>query len=370
VSEADLSSAALVLTIDLGALVANWRAMAALAAPAECAAVVKADAYGIGIEEAVPALSAAGCRTFFVALPEEGVRVRAALADPSQEAAIYVLDGFLPAWAEAFRAARLRPVQNTPASVAAWARLGGGAPSAIHVDTGMNRLGLSLDEAAEVAQRPALLAAAAPVLLISHLACAEEPENPANAAQRARFRAARAWFPALPASLANSAGIALGADYRFDMARAGIALYGAAFSKGSPPLSPVATARARILQIRAGRAGETVGYGGAGELARDTRLAVVAAGYADGYHRAAGPRSGRAGAEAMVRGRRARLVGRVSMDLLVVDVSGIDGVAEGDWVELFGANMPIDEVAAAAGTIGYELLTGLSRRATRVYLRP
>ncbi len=376
-SAVEFPTPGLVLTIDLSALAANWGRLAALSAPAECAAVVKADAYGIGIEEAAPALAAAGCKTFFVALPDEGARLRAALANTeTPDAVIYVLNGFFPDWADAFRAANLRPVLSTFAMVEAWAahraRHDGNAPSAlpsaIQVDTGMNRLGLTLHEAIELARRPELLERAAPALLMSHLACADEPGRPENAAQLALFRELRAELPALPASLANSAGIHLGADFRFDLTRPGIALYGAAFAQDRPPLPTVVTAKARILQLRDVAAGEAIGYGAALRLREEKRVAILAAGYADGYHRLAGSTDARPGAQAWVRGRRAAVLGRVSMDLTAVDVTGIVGVAEGDWVELFGPNIPIDEVAASAGTIGYELLTQMSRRAARVYV--
>jgi alanine racemase len=357
-------TAGLVLTIDLGALAANWKHLAELSRPAECAAVVKADAYGIGIEAAVPALVAAGCRTFFVALPEEGRRMRQAAPD----AAIYVLNGFLPDWAESFHAASLRPVLNTFAAILAWSELFPGKPSAVQVDTGMNRLGLTLHEALELARRPDLLEKAAPRLIMSHLATADEPASAMNPAQLALFREIRAEFPGLPASLANSAGIHLGPDYHFDLVRPGIALYGAEFSPHRAPLANVVTATARILQVRDAAAGETVGYGAAKRLEEDTRIAILSAGYADGYHRLAGSSDTRPGAFAWVRGRQAPLLGRVSMDLMAMDVTGIAPASEGDQVELFGPNVPIDAVARAAGTIGYELLTQLSHRAARVYL--
>lgn len=361
----ETGGAGVVTTIDLRALAANWTALAELAAPAECAAVVKADAYGIGIDAAVPALVAAGCRTFFVALPGEGARVRAAAPD----AAIYVLNGFFADWSEAFRNSRLRPVLNTFASVESWAEHGSDGPSAIHVDTGMNRLGLTLHEALELARRPDLLRRAAPALLMSHLACADHPEHALNRAQLVLFREIRAELPGLPASLANSAGIHLGADFHFDLVRPGIALYGAAFARNRPPLANVVTAKARILQVREVAAGEAIGYGAAHRLREEKRVAILSAGYADGYHRLAGASDERAGAYVHVRGRPAPLLGRVSMDLIAVDVTDIVGVAEGDWAELFGPNVPIDAVAAAADTIGYELLTGLSRRDARVYVR-
>jgi alanine racemase len=358
-------AAALVLTIDLGALAKNWKRLAEMSAPAECSAVVKADAYGIGIEAAVGALGDAGCHTFFVATPEEGKRVRTVAPD----AIIYVLDGFLTDWSDVFRAQNLRPVLNAFASVEAWAAHCPGLPSAIQVDTGMNRLGLSVHEALELARRPDLLDTAAPHLFMSHLACADESANPMNAAQLALFRELRGELPKIPASLANSAGIHLGADFHFDLVRPGIALYGAQFSRAHLPLATVVTAKARVLQVREAATGEAVGYGATKHLSRDTKIAVLAAGYADGYHRLAGSSDTRPGALALVRGRRAPLLGRVSMDLIAVDVTEIVAVTEGDWVELFGPTLPIDDVAEAADTIGYELLTQLSRRAERRYIR-
>ncbi len=352
------------LTIDLGALAANWRNLAAEAAPAECAAVVKADAYGIGAAQAVPALQAAGCRTYFVALPAEGRRVRSVSAD----AVIYVLNGFFAQAAGSYREAGLRPVLNSPQEVEDWARLGGGAASAIQVDTGMNRLGLSLREAIGLARREDLLAAINPRLLISHLACADVPGHPLNAEQLALFEQIRAEFRGLPASLANSAGVALGPQYHSDLIRPGIALYGGRFSEDRPSLATVVTLEARILQIRVGAAGETVGYSAAERLRRDTRIAILSAGYADGYHRTAGSSDARPGGSAHIRGRRAPILGRVSMDLVAIDVTDVVGASPGDRVELFGPNIPIDEAAAAADTIAYEFLTGLSRRAERRYI--
>jgi alanine racemase len=351
------------ITINLGALAANWQEVAGLAGPAECAAVVKADAYGIGIEAAVPALRTAGCRTFFVALPEEGRRVRAAASD----ATVYVLNGFFAEAAELYRSADLRPVLSSPEDIEAWTRLGGGSPAALQVDTGMNRLGLSLYEAVSLARNPERLRAINARLVMSHLACADTPAHILNERQLTLFREITAEFPNVPVSLANSAGTFLGGAYHFDLVRPGIALYGAAFAGGRPPLRTVVTARARILQVREAEAGETVGYGAAQRLETEARIAVISAGYADGYLRRAGKDGDKPVAHAFIRGRTVPLLGRVSMDLLALDVTGIPGVGQGDWVELFGPNSPIDEMAAAAGSIGYELLTGLSSRAERVF---
>lgn len=355
----------LVLTIDLAALVTNWTTLAALVRPAECSAVVKADAYGIGIDQAVPALWEAGCRTFFVALPSEGVRTRKAAPD----ATIYLLNSFAPEWVDVCRLHRLRPVLASFPAIEAWTRLAPGEPSGIQVDTGMNRLGLSLHKAIELARKPDLVEAASPRLVMSHFACADEPGNPMNLAQLALFGEVRREFPKLSASIANSAGIYLGAETHFDLVRPGIALYGAEFLREKPPLATVVTAKARIMQVHEVPAGETIGYGAGKRVDKDARVAILAAGYADGYHRLAGSRDGRPGGSVWVRGQRAQIIGRVSMDLIAVDVSGIVGVVEGDWGELFGPNLPIDEAASVADTVGYEFLTQLSRRAEREYVR-
>jgi alanine racemase len=240
--------------------------------------------------------------------------------------------------------------------------------AAIHVDTGMNRLGLSLHEALTLARDPVLLAAVAPSLVMSHLACSDTPEHPLNLRQLALFREIRSEFPDVPASLANSAGVFLGQQYHFDLIRPGIALYGVGPVAGiENPMHTVVTAEARVLAIREAEAGETVGYGATETLTRPSRIAILAAGYADGYHRLAGSSDSRKGAHVMIRGEMAPLVGRVSMDLMAADVTDLPRAVRGDWAELFGPNVPIDDVAARAGTIGYELLTGLGRRYARTY---
>ena len=204
--------------------------------------------------------------------------------------------------------------------------------------------------------------------MMSHFVCADEPGHPMNQSQLALFSEIRKEFPHLPASLANSAGIHLGADAHFDLVRPGIALYGAEFIRNKPPLSTVVTAEARIMQVHDAARGDTVGYGAGKRLAEDARIAILSAGYADGYHRLAGSSDVRNGASVSVRGRTAPIMGRVSMDLIAVDVTGIPGAAEGDWAELFGASVPIDAAARAADTVGYEFLVQLSRRAERVYV--
>ncbi len=356
------------LTIDLGRLAANWSALARSAPGAETAAVIKADAYGIGIGPAARALAAAGCRTFFVALPEEGIRARVA----APNAVIYVLDGLIEGSSRTLADANLRPVLGSWAEIEEWAAFketGAQTGCAIHVDTGMNRLGLSLHEALELAQRPDLLRRISPDLLMSHLVASEEKTNPVNLRQLALFNEIRANFPNVPGSLANSAGIMRGPEYHFDLVRPGIALYGAAPGPDSfGPTQPVVTAEARVLLVREADEGETVGYGGAHRLIRSSRVAILGAGYADGYHRRSNAGAPHAGAHVLIRGKPAPLLGRVSMDLIAVDVTDIRAASRGDWAELFGRHLPVDQVAAFAGTVGYELLTGLGRRYERTYV--
>ncbi|HET7716168.1 MAG TPA: alanine racemase [Bauldia sp.] len=357
------------LTIDLVALAENWQDLSARSGEAATGAVVKGDAYGIGIEPAARALAEAGCHTFFVALPDEGVRVRETVAD----AAIYVLGGLIPGAGKAYAAADLRPVLNSRPEIEEWAalrRAGVRTEAALHVDTGMNRLGLTLGELRKLTERRDFREALGLSLVMSHLACADTPDHAFNRKQLAAFRAVRTLIPDLPASLANSAGIFLGPEYHFDVVRPGIALYGARAVNGMPnPMRPVVTLEALVLQVREAKAGETVGYGGAETLRRPTRIAIVGAGYADGYQRRAGASDRRMGASGFLRGRTAPILGRVSMDLIALDVTDVPGAERGDWVELFGPNISIDDVADHADTIGYELLTSLGRRYTRSYVR-
>lgn len=358
------------LTIDLAALAGNWTRLRDRSRPAACAAVVKGDGYGIGLERAADAFWNAGCRTFFVALPEEGVRLREVLP----EATIYVLNGLFRGAEADYREARIIPVLGSPGEIEDWGRFARSVerelPAAIHVDTGMNRLGLTHAEAesfAGVDMEPGV----APKLLVSHLACADMPDHPLNRQQLDAFRAAKALYPDLPASLANSAGALAGGDFLFDLVRPGIALYGGrARGDGDNPMAPVVTLEARVLQVRDVYAGETVGYGAVGSLDKPGRIAIVSVGYADGLLRNAGESRDTAGAEAWIAGHRLPYVGRVSMDLIALDVSAVPEhlVHRGSWVELFGPHVAVDEVAQAAGTIGYELLTGLSRRYARRYV--
>ncbi|MCB1499145.1 MAG: alanine racemase [Bauldia sp.] len=356
------------LTIDLQSLATNWLDLAERARTAATGAVVKGDAYGVGITRAVQALAEAGCHTFFVAVPEEGVRVRAAVAD----AAIYVLGGLVPGAGRVYGDFDLRPVLGCRPEIEEWSALrreGLRTRAALHVDTGMNRLGLTLGEARKLTETRNFADSLGLSLVMSHLACADTPDHPLNRKQLAAFRAVRTLLPDLPASLANSAGVFLGAEYHFDVVRPGIALYGGQAVNGvENPMRPVPTLEAMVLQVREAKAGETVGYGAAETLRRASRIAILGVGYADGYHRAAGASDRRVGASAFIRGRLAPLLGRVSMDLMAIDVTDIPGVARGDWAELFGHHVALDDVAAHADTIGYELLTSLGRRYRRIYL--
>lgn len=358
------------LTIDLSALAANWQFLARHVEPAECAAVVKADAYGLGIAPAGRALWDAGARTFFVAHLTEARALRAALP----AATIYVLGGLNPGSAPLYREIEARPVLGSLEEIAEWADAArgicAGCKAAIHIDTGMNRLGLSLAEASEVAVR---LAAGTlgftPCLVMSHLACADTPDNPLDARQLERFREAAAQFPGIPASLANSAATLEGGDFRFDLCRPGIALYGGAARGGVPETAPVVRLEARVIQVRDGAVGETVGYGATQTLARASRIAVLSLGYADGVLRAASSSDTHPGASVLLNGARCPLIGRISMDLVAVDVTDVSPpVQRGDRAVLLGDGIGVDELARHAGTIGYEVLTSLGHRYQRIYV--
>jgi alanine racemase len=366
----DAEAAGGLLTIDISAIEANWRLLAGRTLPIECAAVVKGDAYGCGIEPVVPRLAKAGCRTFFVADLAEGCRVRALARD----AVIYVLGGVMPGTAPAFAEAALRPVINSPGELAEWdafvaaSRWRGGA--ALHVDTGMNRLGLSPEEAAAVAARVQQENHGL-TLLMSHLACAETPSHPLNDRQIRVFRDLRIMFRGVSASLANSSGIFLGGGtVHCDLVRPGMALFGGNPTPGHRnPMRGVVELKGRILQVREVKRGDTVGYGGSFTAQRPTRIAIVAVGYADGFLRSAAADRNKTAAQVLIAGKRCPLAGRVSMDLISVDVTDVpDGRARrGELATVIGPELDIDAQAASLGTIGYELLTRLGRRFHRVY---
>ncbi|WP_198374540.1 alanine racemase [Neoroseomonas rubea] len=352
------------LTVDLGAIVANWRDLAARGAPGAVAGVVKADAYGLGVGAVAPALRVAGCRHFFVACLTEGLALRAILGPGPM---IAVLEGFPPG---ADGDAALVPVLNSLAEVAAQAAAGRAAGVArraiLHIDTGMARLGLDAGELARLSADHGMLAGLDLLYVMTHLACADEPEHPLNATQAARFAAACAGLPACRRSLANSSGMFLGAGFASDLARPGCALYGVNPTPGAPnPMRQVVRLAAPVLQVREIAAGESVGYGASWTASRPSRIATVAAGYADGYLRSL---SGRAMAD--FRGRPIPLVARVSMDLTTFDVTDHPDIVPGQHLTLIGGEgCAPDEVAAQAGTIGYEILTSLGARYARDYVQ-
>src|ERR1700742_4602284 len=366
---AALAHATGVLTVDLDALVANWRKLEKTAVPAECAGVIKADAYGCGAEPVARALPGAGCKTSFVATLDEARIVRAAVP----AAAIYVLNGFFQNCGEAYAKIDVRPVIGDLNELAEWdvfcRRSGWSGGAAIHIDTGMNRLGLTLTEANGIV--PRINAGDHGITLVmSHPACAESLNHPLNAKQVTTFREIASNFSGVPASLSNSSGIYLGPQFQFDLVRPGAALYGInPTPEADNPMKPVVELKARIVQIRNIERGETVGYGGTWTARRPTRLALVSAGYADGYFRAASANDGTRGAEVVVAGKRCPIAGRVSMDLIAVDVTDLpnNAVRRGHMVTLIGEGITVDELAHHFGTIGYEVLTSLGRRYGRIY---
>ncbi len=370
-SPAALARAGAVLTVDLGAVVANWRALQARAEGAETAAVVKADAYGLGAAAVAQALSRAGCRSFFVAHLEEGIALRRALP----EARIFVLHGPNPGTEVEFAAARLIPVLNGMEQVEGWlafvAGRGRPVPAALQVDTGMTRLGLSRAEFDALRADPARMRALDPQLLMSHFACADSPDHPLNRQQAERFAAFAADLPGVTASLSASSGIFLGAAARFGLVRPGIALYGGNPTPGAEnPMAPVVTLSAKIIQIQEMDRPQTVGYGATWAAPGRGRLATVALGYADGFLRAIGNHPDTHPVFATVKGTwKARLVGRISMDLATFDISAVpeDRIRPGDTVDVIGKYASIDALADAGQTISYELLTRLGPRLPRLY---
>ena len=351
------------LTIDLAAIAANWRHLAAQAPDAACAAVVKADAYGCGAPAVLPVLWGAGCRTYFVAHLSEGITARGVLP----EAVIYVLNGLLPGLGPALIAHDLCPVLGSREELAEWAALSDAAgrslPSALHVDTGMNRLGLSLAEALALAGDP-VIERAGVSLVMTHLVSAELSSDPVNARQMRDFEAVRAAYPGIPGSFANSSGVFLGPEAHHDLLRPGYALFGGNPTPWKPnPMRPVVRLEAGIAQVRAVEAGETCGYNGRWRADGPRRIATLSLGYADGYPRAA---SGRG--MALVGGVRCPVLGLISMDLIILDVTEAGHVERGDTATLIGDDLDVDAVGRTAGTIGYEILTGLGSRYVRHYV--
>lgn len=363
----ELARAGAVLTVDLDAVRANYRLLAAKAPRAACAAVLKADAYGLGMERVAPALAREGCRVFFTAHVAEGMRLRQLVPE---HCAIYVLHGPPPGTAPDFYQYDLIPVLNDPGQLREWRaaarQLGRRLPAAIQVDTGMSRMGMAPAELAAESAKPDWLAGLDLKLVMSHLACADEAAHPMNAGQRRRFEQLREVFPGVPASLANSSGVFLGPSFHYDLLRPGAALYGINPQPGQAnPLRQAVQLSARIVQVREIAEGAVVGYGARWVAAGPRRIATIALGYADGWLRSL---SGRG--QAFVDGVAAPFAGTVSMDSITLDVSGLpaERVAPGSMVDLLCAEQDLDAVARDAGSIGYELLTRLGGRFHRRYL--
>ncbi|MCC0806666.1 alanine racemase [Methylobacterium sp. W2] len=352
------------LTIDLSAIAENWRRLGAQAPHIPCAAVVKADAYGCGLTEVAPVLWRAGCRTFFVAHASEGVTARSVLP----EAVIYVLNGLAPGSGPALVAHGLRPVLGSREELGEWAALGAemgcSLPAALHVDTGMNRLGLTVPEALALAGDP-IIAAAGIDLLMSHLVSAELPDEAINRRQCDVFADVRRAYPGIPGSLANSSGCYLGDGVANDLLRPGYAIFGGNPTPWRPnPMRPVIRLEASIAQVRDVAAGDGAGYNARWTAPAPRRLATLSLGYADGY-----PRSASGRGHALVGGVPCPIVGLISMDLIILDVTDAPAARRGEPAILIGESLDVDSVGRAAGTIGYEILTGLGSRYVRRYVR-
>jgi len=351
------------LIVNCDAIAANFHRLSKRVTPAECGAVVKADAYGLGIDAIATALLDAGCRLFFVARLCEAQRLRPIVGSGSE---ITILNGLDPGSEAACAEAGFVPVLNSVTQFAAWRGYARSAarrlPAALQIDTGMSRLGLSPDAALAAAGDPALESELELKLLMTHLACGDEPARAANSEQLRRFEAVAAHFSAVPRSVANSAGAFLPRDFHFDVVRPGIALFGVAPVAAAEGLQPVVRLDARILQIRMIEPGTGVGYGLDHIAIAPQRLATVAMGYADGWPRSLGGKGA-----AWHRGVRLPVVGRISMDSLTIDIGGLagDAIAEGDFVELLGPSQSLEDVARDAGTIAYDILTGLGPRHAR-----
>jgi alanine racemase len=360
-----------ILTIDLGAIAANYRLLGARAGAAECAAVVKSDAYGLGLEPVARTLAAAGCRQFFVAQIGEGIELRRILSDTAAgQAAIYVLNGLMAGSETAFAEAALIPVLNAADEIDAWAAFAAAGDTertaAINIDTGMARLGLTPAEVDELAADPARFDGIDIALVMSHLACAYDRDNAFNRTQREAFEAARARLPTARASLASSSAIFLGPEFHFDLVRPGASIFGIAPLARTPnPMAQVIRLQGKIAQVRVVDSGMTVGYGATHRATRQSRIATVAVGYGDGYLRALSNN-----ANGFIGDVKVPLVGRVSMDLITFDVSDVPEAAcrAGDYIDLISERHRTDQLAAEGGTIGYEILTGLGRRYHRQYI--
>ncbi len=352
------------LTINLDAIAENFRLIQS-ETTAEVSACVKADGYGLGLVPVTRALSHAGCTTFFVATAIEGAELRSVVPN----ATIYVLNGLYDGSERLFDTEDLRPCLSSLEEVREWAAYCGQMgplPAALHADTGIHRLGIQPQDVAAVAD---VADSFETDLVMSHLACADDADHPLNEEQRSAFEQLRPQLPDAPASLANTAGILLGAPFHYDLVRPGIGLYGTnPFPKPGHPFHPVVSLQSRIMQVKTIEAGAKVGYGATFTAKRATRIATIATGYADGYFRALGSSSGD-GVAVMIDGHTAPIIGRVSMDMITVDVTDLppDVPKRGSFAELIGKSITVGDLARAAGTIGYEVLTRLGYRYHRTY---
>lgn len=365
-----------VLTIDLQALCDNWRILRDRAAPAECSAVVKGNAYGTGLTEAATALAGAGCRTFFVAQLSEGRRLRQAL--PDEHIRIFTLNGLAGGahcadTVATHLAHRVQPVLGSFEEIDNFVLHGGAAiadlPVGIQFSTAMNRLGFAPEQAASVRARIDGLGDFRTAFIMSHFASSEIANDPLNLRQLAAFEEIRLAFPDMAASMANSSGIFLDSRPFYDLVRPGVALYGGNPVPDRPnPMQRVVRLEAPILQVRKVSPGESVGYNAAWTAERPSRLATIGVGYADGIMRAAATSPGKAGACAIVEGTPCPYAGRVSMDLIVLDITDAPNwVSEGDMAQLIGPDISLEQLAEWSGTINYEILTSLGPRYHRVY---
>ena len=359
------------ITINLEQIAKNWQSLARHVDGVACGAVVKADAYGLGARRVIPALAQAGCKTFFIATPDEAEGARAG----APNATIYALDGLLPHSTESFARLGVIPVLSNLSDVEVWVALGksrGGAlAAALHIDSGLNRLGLPARDVRRLASNETLRAGLDLKLVMSHLACADNPAEPKNREQLLAFETLSALFPGVPRSLAASDGLMLGKAYHFDLVRSGYALYGGQASAANPaPVAPVVTVSALILAVNDVAPGASVGYAASWRAKTASRIATIAAGYADGIPRSASFADGRPRGFVLIGGVKAPIVGRVSMDLITVDVTALppDTAHAGGMATLIGPGLSIEDMGYEAGTIGYEILTRLGARFERVWV--
>lgn len=362
-----------ILTIDLDAIAANYSLLRDRVQGAVCAAVVKADAYGLGLAPVGRRLAKEGCRDFFVAQLDEAITLRRTLTDMgggANEAAIYVLNGLVQGAEGDYASHRAIPVLNSLGEIEDWSSYAtqqdAEQPAILQLDTGMSRLGLTAPDTEDLARNPDRLAGIDLKYIMSHLACASSRTHPMNAEQHRSFGAALASLPDAPASLANSSGIFLGPPFHHQMVRPGAAIYGLSpIANESNPLSQTIELKGKILQIRVIDTGQAVGYGATHCVSRKSRIATVAVGYGDGYLRTLGNRGCGYLGEYCV-----PVVGRVSMDLTTFDVTDVPEQAcqPGMTLSLINGKNTVDDVAVAAQTIGYEILTNLGHRYFRTYL--